>query len=652
MKMKILISLMTMCICSVHFVNAQAVISIVNDEFDLNEMTVNTNSIIFEIKDFKQYFSEPEGEYLFFLHCGDGRYEELSDTSSVVNIPHIYGINWQNYPAEYGNIYVEITKLYSENDPPLRFYFNDTTPGSGNKLKIHCNPDYANCVQSLPFLVQKEVSISANRDIVPGHDITFIIGYQVRCANNQGEIVFEFDSSAFKINSYSLDEFATEDRGQSIDRSRIIWDAHQLKENSEFRGFLFVRATADTNLTELLNNTLLITATIEGETCEQTTDILADAEVKRSHDPNDLDSEFDFSCLDIDQPVVKYIIQFQNTGEGPAYEVVIKDIIPEVYNIDSIKMISPPWIIGSDTLKYEVNGREVIWRLDSLFLNKGLGKLMGTGETGYGVSIPNELTKDKLIFTIPYLEGFQPKQCEAIINQAEIIFDCNESYFTNPHIFDFGCDNVGDSCQVCDKTFVKLPPVIRPENNKGFLMNELFPILNSIIDSNKEETEYHFRWYPPVYIDRTDILIPVISAIKNIDYHLVISKKSLTECSKQIITFPIRVECNLQIESNIECNFSGEKWLEATVTGDTYLDNIIWQDCSRGASFIKEFTDYSQDSVLLSVVDPITNCHSSIKMSLDCSEAGIIDWIVEYKYLLAILTFVMALWIFINMKKK
>lgn len=620
--------------CSIIISVQSQAISILNPEFDSTHMRITTNAITFKIEDYNHLFQDTtRGAYSIFLYCGDGRYEELKvdDTlldSSSVTISHAFPradeIN-QSFIAEYDSIYAEVTKLYDENDPPKRLLFEG--PGGTTKLIVDCSAGNY-CIRPDFLILKEQIELTANRDIVPGHEITFIIKYDVGCATDSAKIVFEYDKYAFDINDFTFSSsgFITQNPASDTSRAQICWKADSLKINNGAKGVLYVEATADSvYLQELLSSSLLITATLAGDACTETVSELLDAEVSTSHDPNDLDSESDFSCLDIAElPPVKYVIKFQNTGEGPARTVIVKDIIPDVYDVSTIELIYPPVVIGRDSISFRVDGQLATWVLSGKFLNaftNKTGQLHGTAERLFGLPYPEEFTRDEVIFTIQYNDDFQPEPCDAIINQAEIIFDCNNAYYTNPHVLDFSCDPDTDSCYVCNKTMTRMPPVTWASTAESVVrMDTIFPILDSL--NNVAGTISSFRWYPPP-LSGANTLTPEIVFTKNIDYYLVLSNAAAGisgKCTKEIITFPIRVDCDLQINTNINCDTAGVKWLEANVTSDNlFLNDLSWQDCSEGRTFNLEITNYSQDSILLSVVDRVSNCYTIVKVGTECN---------------------------------
>ena len=291
--------------------------------------------------------------------------------------------------------------------------------------------------------------------------------------------------------------------------------------------------------------------------------------------------------------------------------------------MNTIELVYPPAAIGRDSINFRVDGQLATWVLSGKFLNaftNKAGLLHGTAERLFGLPYPEEFTRDEVIFTIQYKDDFQPEPCDAIINQAEIIFDCNNAYYTNPHILDFSCDDSNNSCYVCNKTVTSLSPEFWPSTAESVVrMDSIFDILIEM--SQDESLASSFRWYPPP-LSGENTLTPEIVFTKNIDYYLVLSNAAAGasgKCTKEIITFPIRVDCDLQINTNINCDTAGVKWLEANVTSDNlYLNNLSWQDCSEGTSFNLEITNYSQDSILLSVVDRVSNCYTIVKVGTEC----------------------------------
>lgn len=585
-----------------------------------NSGEYDDNVINFEVQ---QLNSLPEN-YRFFWHFGDGTYYDSSSGATGRSVQHTYPVN--TGLVIYDDVYVEVTKLYDENDPPKRL----TIGGSNKPLKINCTT-CTNPVESIP---SEPIDIETNRSIVSGDMITFILPYNISCEKRESfqnsSIYFEYDILEFDEEGFSP---APDAIVFNSTKKRCVWNLSSLQANSgqsnnSVYGNIFVKLIAKPDLT--IGSNVHIIAGIDGMGDCPSGDKNIDGEtVRNSHDPNGLTSTSGFVCPVDATPTIEYEIKFENFGDGPASTVIIKDIIPEIYDINSIQTIWP--IYASNKVPpHTINGQEVQWILTGDWLSEKDGFLRGRAEPGFEIDFPEERTKGKLIFTIAYKgNSFIPEKCEAIVNQAEIIFDCNPPFYTNPHILDFPCADT-TLCPSCERHthMGSVAPIIV---NSGDVINTAqiiaqLPLgLQDVLNNNYQS----FRWYPNIEITDDAMLAPNITATRTMEYYLAAFNydpvSPLDTCVKEIIKFPIQIDCDLGIDARIKCTIFGGMKIVAKATGNYSDQNaLIWNNCSSGRCYVEKFENrLSQDSFLITLTDPLTNCSVYKKVEVKCNNSGL-----------------------------
>ena len=604
-------------------------LEIINSDYVQGSGVVDRNVVTFELSDFIQYYGGSTQNYSFFWHFGDGTYKIVEADGSKQTMVHTYDMG-DNASRVYDDIYVAITKIYSEDDPPIRRTYFGGIDEEGNTGALTLSCAERECENPIASEPESPISIETNRDIVPGFEVTFIVSFNVTCEGNKldGFVYFDYNPNEFTIDAVSYDDIYTTEQ-ISTNKFRLKWD---LDAMGLFFGNIFVTATASEDLIEG-QEVDIESGIIDGVFCESETLELDSTEVVLSHDPNGLTSPSDYLCMGDFGTFVQYEINFENFGDGPAKTVIIKDIIPEIFDASTITTLFP--LSQSNSVPpHTVNGKEVIWTLTDDWLSHEDGLLRGTGEDGYRVDFSEERTKGKLIFTIKYNGGFTPSMCEAIVNQAEIIFDCNPPFYTNPHFLDFSCTDYV-LCPSCERNLHMekvLPIVVQPGDaiHTGQIIANLPLGLK-----NKLENHYQsFRWYPDTLVSDDEILAPKIKAGKTMDYYLtayeyspIANPQSTTTtlspspCRKEIIKFPVQIGCDLGIDATVSCLTNGGVKIEATATG-TYIDEsaLIWQNCSTGSQFMEKFKDgLQQDSFLITLTDRLTNCSVYHKVAIDCN---------------------------------
>jgi hypothetical protein len=134
---------------------------------------------------------------------------------------------------------------------------------------------------------------------------------------------------------------------------------------------------------------------------------------------------------------LEYLIRFQNTGNDTAYNVVIRDTLSNVFDLESLEFSS-----SSHPVYMFLNGNELIFSFDNInlvdsFTNEPLSH-------GY-VRFKLKLREDLLV----------PSK---INNTASIYFDLNPPIYTNTTSNDYLLTHTSDPLQISSTSFIKLSP--------------------------------------------------------------------------------------------------------------------------------------------------------------------------------------------------
>lgn len=589
-------------------------------------------------------FQRYSGDYLVFWHFGDGNYLQKN---YIINDASPITINYQYSRTGDHDVYLEVVPRYERGKPPKRFQY----PNNNNPMLFHS--DCSSSCNPLPSAPTRVFSHSSNRDFVPEHQVSYLLSYANLCDAEpelsnmvDGSVSFEYDSKEIDLDPTLppvYDRFsipASHKTVQNGSKFTLTWEFEALKIN-EIKNII-IPLVVDKSVR--VGQDVIVTASIKIDSagpCEYIETVPIKTTVANSHDPNSLKADQDFTC-DLDQVnVVKYVIRFQNDGDGPATTVLIKDLIPEYFDLSTIETIYPfdPFAtLPADKVPAHsiiTSTREVRWNLENQFLKNGT-KLKGTAQAGFGQSIFLEDCVDSLVFRITKKSTAKLNKCDAIINRAEIIFDCNPSFYTDPYIFRFGC---------LDTTFVVINPNDTSQNSVSLSTGPVPPMIDTItcnnckekgiIESNAgiyqngnavqllidqsylpEEEGRTFQWYPSAGLDNTKVMQPMASPIKATDYYLIASNP-LT-CERTIYKVRVDIPCKLRIKSKIYCNSlnngNGNKSL--TLTTNSTSPHLVWQDCTMPGNIYSTTT--GNRYFYASVVDTLTGCYATANVKMIC----------------------------------
>lgn len=575
--------------------------------------------------------------FRFYWYFGDGHYLNETDTlssplssSTEFKKTHTFIGN-----GTYDDVFLEVTRIYTENRPPKRFYFADPNT-TGDEITIQCS---SSCSYQSIASPEAPLKMKMNRNPVPGHKISFIITYDAISCGSSANNLLKFEDL-----SNALDSISTFPVAINPGSNPLMWKPAP----GSNPGRVFVSATlkpeSQIPIGTLLDFKSNLTLKVKDSDppCEEWDSNLMNQKTVHSHDPNDLDSPSSYLLCEKETDSIRYTIRFQNIGEGPAKRIEIRDIIPEVFqlNDNSINTIYPT----NDTSKltYTIHGHEVRWIIEkSYHKNRDTTGLKGTNQYGYGVDFFEPATIDSLVFKIPFKPTFNPVPCDAIVNRAEIIFDCNPSIYTNPHILRFGCldtlpspvplpstNAVLDTCLYCGEKNIAFYGPLTFTGSDTMTYNELIGILpNPPVYSTPPGITSHYRWYPATGIvssstDQNPSFLPSRST----EYFRVRSFWGPDTCGKEITKIPIIVPCSLALQTEVECNADQDTiTLTATATGAfSSPSNLAWVGCPDNTSttYTQTFVQPFPDFVEITVSDTETGCVDTIRITLACKRTN------------------------------
>jgi len=249
-----------------------------------------------------------------------------------------------------------------------------------------------------------EIVLASTEPARPGFDAEYYVIYKNK--GNQiatGEINFDFDDDVLDYVS-ATESPITENYGV------ITWQYTDLLpfESRSFIITLNVNAPTETpavNIGDILNFSTTINP-IEGDEQPEDNQFNLEQVVVGAYDPNDI------TCLEgnILEPdyigkYLHYLINFENTGNAPAENVVVAmNVDTTLYNLNSLELLN-----RSHDMNVRVNGNKVEFIFESIFLEP--------------------LEKGSIVFKMKAQETLQVG--DTITQHAEIFFDYNFPIITN-----------------------------------------------------------------------------------------------------------------------------------------------------------------------------------------------------------------------------
>jgi hypothetical protein len=483
----------------------------------------------------------------YFWYFGDGEWStEESPTHTYYTGSTIAGP------------YVEVTPIrgYTGTEAPHRI----NVPSNGTTLNI--TPTLSKPTGGLPNV---RLSLSTNRLLVSGpngHRVTYIISYK----NNGCEpstIKFQYPNTLLEPELFSpstLMALPQSSNPTTISNGidQIEWNISSQTSDNNYRHIL-IRMKVKNNI----NAGVIVSTKVQfSNGCAP--DYVDNQEIRKSHDPNLIVGDVSYDCMKNAVDKIKYKIRFQNIGIGKANTVLIKNFIPEIFDLASLTVLPPSngSAMPVQTPLSPSNYRKaIVWNLQGNALKNSLG-LRGTNEEGIGQSFLLEDTYDYLTYEISLKRN--TVDCDAIVNKAWIKFDEHEPIWTAPFVTNFGCKSQPSvRCDTCSVEFINESPT-----GFDYLGNPV--TLEFDTDLLLPSQGYTYQWYPLYGLDNPNSPNPTAHPCYDMDYYLVASANP-PNCHKIIS------HCYVHVIGNPCSRIRKWPWLLAGTAFVTLLGGyIIW----------------------------------------------------------------------------
>ncbi len=512
----------------------------------------------------------PQSYKIIFFQFGDGEYftptnSDLYYFVDAYYINHTYGQAGTYTPTVWAD-------NYDDTNPPIELNLIDASNSNNNPVNIH--PPISN-----------NSGYDRSWQIVGGSFVYYIIRVQNNCDNKRlssFNINFSFDPNltyadiAYHFLPNSLGNHERSYLNLNPSSNQISWEATIPFQETQFFYIKFSNAkipSFDKNkmATPMMAAPIInsLTITSKDKKCGRGSNKFdSEEEVSLSHDPNRktvISPELINPNYSQNELLVEYLIEFQNLGYAEAETVVIKDILDMNFalNIDDYILESSYWIKNGQSIAIGQNRdhpqygdalpHELQWVL-TYDANQGLH---GTQHPDYQSEFYEADTKDYLSFKVKYIfDGpAQIPPCRSIMNQAEIIFDCNEIMFTNLSRIPISCNTANDSLSVgsiltneIDSFVLNKLGCYKGITNSINFNNDVFRLNYNIVlpveDNLMANPAYLYHWYP---VD--DYNLPhqanFSDRINKIDkYYL----ETTRGCVKQFTIFNVDKDCNIDIQ--------------------------------------------------------------------------------------------------------
>jgi hypothetical protein len=484
--------------------------------------------------------------YSYFWFFDDGSYA----ITNVNTVNHTFQSFWGSGGSASRTVRVEVTKLYEKGDKPT-------------KRTIIVNPG-GGILE--PQTVSFPLSIVPNRTPVPGDSVTYVVTYGGVCENtNQpGIIKIIYNKDELVLAKPGVRSFHQETISNPTDGEIIIQLNGSSFDNGKARR-VFLPFEVKPEVQE--HQVVGISGDIfsNNQSCLGGNLVTAYQEAQLSHDPNYIVANTPMVCGPVSGgQKVQYTIHFQNIGQAPAKTVEVRTYLPVFFSPANVNTIYPSGM----TNPTPVSNGEVVWTLT------GGNPLRGTGEPGYGASFFEEDTKDSIVYEVVFdpPQGTVFAPCQAVINRAEIVFDCNPSIHTNFYQTVIGCQDlaIGNNC-FCDSSGT----VILSDT----LVYSGSPLPLVVTGAGPDD----LVWYPPAYLQIDPIsLAASVTPPRSIDYMASLRKAG---CSYDLAHYRVEQNCDLAISAKVKytkCKGGVLADIEATAVTSGSAANLVWNwECDK-----------------------------------------------------------------------
>lgn len=414
--------------------------------------------------------------YKVFINTGDGHYfngdygKPGGSTADLSTFKHTYR-NTTALSKTYAP-YAEFVEVYDDGEKPGR--------------KISSNLTTTTATTASPArVISGRVALDWARKVVAGHENTYAV--TVKNTSNSltdiwynYKVQFTYDTDIFTREVFEPNSSNIGENGTSQTNIRALYIRIPILKPGEQISIFFPLVTKTTAPPNQPVQGLVAGLYKPNSVSGSEGDILVEQTpparltVELAHDPNFKTPSL--SVVAVAGGLIEYRIDFQNDGAGYAQNVHVSD------ELEDYLLNAPQFILASHSVVNPVPTQVAprVWQWSFRNMN-----LMGLNDRNYTPD-KEPLTKGWLRFQVPI---GQVAPCQAIVNSARIVFECNPPIYTDFAFTTIPCNPPPpgvepiDSCQI---TTTWLPTISTVP--AGAAIADLFP--------GATLQGYTCKWYP------------------------------------------------------------------------------------------------------------------------------------------------------------
>jgi hypothetical protein len=368
--------------------------------------------------------------------------------------------------------------------------------------------------------------------------------------------------------------------------------------------------------------------------CATSSDAITGQTVVNSHDPN---YKVATPAIFDTEATLDFEVQVQNEGDGPTRTVYFYDYLDTLVRLRSLQVVS--WTTPTMPALSVVDNTARRWKIDF-----GNLELKGLKQAGYGSSFGEEATLAKVKLRCNLRTAELPAfRANAILNRADVRFDCNPLYRTGLSKTNIIKDTI--------------PPEIIVDTNIVFSpVADTFsppPLIGGMLATmgmgDPATTKY--KWYPTKGVSNPFSASPTITRSEIRQYTLVASTKSggTPSISDIQAVFHLKLPpCPLKIDID-PCAVKGKIVVTARNYGGSAGD-LIWHTCKQGQDTIHVPIVSGKKKYYFGLRDEHTGCEVErvyTMPTVPCSKKTSV-----LNYVLTALALVLILWLILKIMRK
>ncbi len=399
------------------------------------------------------------------------------------------------------------------------------------------------------------IKLMSNHNPSPGDTVIYIIVLDDCDFSPIDKITFSIDHTIFDVNNINVSSKLSLSSNYANSLLTLTPTATNTFITEQTNIFIQLETLATATLGKSSEPKVKLEYVSDGE-CSDVSDFLEQKTVK-SHDPN-------FKTVNITEinqtgtHTLEYYIEFQNIGNGPAHDVIVKDVLHPFLDMTTLSFDAaidvkyptniqcyPNSTNPPSSLCYEINGREITWT----FSNKL--DLEGTRQDGLNQTFFEEDTKGWIKFRIDTDSNQNIVNGSILPNKADIIFDTHPVIATDDAITKFvyyECDVPRDTTIVLDTICVE--PGVPIELTENRIPKE---ILDGLVRTDVGGLDDVLLYHTSGEVKH----LPVTIEPKQSETQLIVVTKFLGgECIFYYFYQPIKIMCDAPILEVTEIEYN------------------------------------------------------------------------------------------------